>query len=42
MNLIDNIQTSSSPLLVELVIKRGGDVTNVNIKHHLSINGIHP
>ncbi len=42
MNLIDNIQTSLNLFLVELIAKRGGDVTDVNIKHHLPIDGIHP
>jgi hypothetical protein len=42
MSFIDNIQTSPSPLLVLFVARRGGDVIDVNIKHHLPIDGIHP
>jgi hypothetical protein len=42
MSFIDDIQTSPSLFLVELVIKKGGDVINANIKHHLPIDGIHP
>jgi hypothetical protein len=30
MNVIDNIQTSPSPLLLELVVKKGGNVTDAN------------
>jgi hypothetical protein len=30
-SFINNIQTNPIPLLVELVVKRGGDVTNVAI-----------
>jgi len=33
MNFIDDIQTSPSLLLVELIIRKGGDVTNANIKY---------
>jgi hypothetical protein len=42
MSFIEDIQISPSPLLVELVVKKGGDVTNANIRHHLPIDGIHP
>jgi hypothetical protein len=42
MNFIDNIQINPSLLLVEFVIRKGGDVMDVNIKHHLPMDGIHP
>ncbi len=42
MSFIDNIQTSLSPLLVDLVVIRGGDVMDANIRHHFPIDGIHP
>jgi hypothetical protein len=41
MSFIDNIQTNSSPLLMELVIKRGGDVTNANAMEFNHLN-VHP
>jgi len=41
MNLINNIQTSPSLLLVELVVKRGGDVTNANAMEFIHMN-VHP
>jgi hypothetical protein len=37
-----DIQTSPNPFLVEFIIKKGDDVTNVSIKHHLPLDGIHP
>jgi hypothetical protein len=42
MSFNDNIQTSPSPFLVNLVVRRGGDVIDANIRHHLPIDGIHP
>jgi hypothetical protein len=42
MNFIDDIQTSPIPLFVELIIKKGGDLIDANIRHHLPIDGIHP
>jgi hypothetical protein len=41
MSFIDDIQASPSPLLVELVIKRGDDVTNVNAMEFIHMN-VHP
>jgi hypothetical protein len=37
-----DIQTNPNPFLVELIIRKGDDVTNVSIRHHLPIDGIHP
>jgi hypothetical protein len=42
MSFIDNIQINPSPLLVEFIIRREGDLMDVNIKHHLPMDGIHP
>ncbi len=42
MGFIDDIQTSTNPLLVKFIIKRGGDVRDADIKHHLLTNKIHP
>jgi hypothetical protein len=42
MSFINDIQRSASLFLVELIARRGGDVTNVNIRHHLPMDGIHP
>jgi hypothetical protein len=42
MSFIDDIQINPSSFLVELVVRKGGDVTNANIRHHLPMNGIHP
>ncbi len=42
MNFIDDIQTSASMFLMELVVRRGGDVIDVNIKNHLPMDRIHP
>jgi hypothetical protein len=42
MNFIDDIQTSASLYFVELVAKKGCDLTNANIRHHLPMDGIHP
>jgi hypothetical protein len=38
----DNIQTSPSWFFVQFVVKKGGDVIDENIRHHLPIDGIHP
>jgi hypothetical protein len=38
-SFINNIQTNPSLLLVELVVKRGGDVTNATIKFiHMKVH----
>jgi hypothetical protein len=42
MSFIDDVQTSPSLLLMELITKWGGDVVDANIKHHLLMDGIHP
>jgi hypothetical protein len=42
MSFIDNIQTIPSLFLVRFVARKGSDVTDVNIRHHLPIDGIHP
>ncbi len=34
MNFIDDIQKSASLFFVELVIKKGSDLTNASIRHH--------
>jgi hypothetical protein len=41
MNFINDIQVSLSPFLVELVIKRGSDVTNANVMEFIHMN-VHP
>jgi hypothetical protein len=41
MSFIDDIQTNPSLLLVEFIARKGGDVTNVNIKHHFLMDGNH-
>jgi hypothetical protein len=42
MNFIDDMQTSPSLFLMEFVARKGNDVMDVNIRHHLSKDGIHP
>ncbi len=42
MGFIDDIQTNPNSLLMEFVVRRGGDVMDANIKHHLLTNEIHP
>jgi hypothetical protein len=41
MSLIDVIQTSRSPLLMELVTRKGGDVTNTNAMEFIHLK-VHP
>jgi hypothetical protein len=40
-NFINDIQTSPSPLRVELIIKRGGDVMDVDAMGFIHLN-VHP
>jgi hypothetical protein len=41
MNFIDNIQTNPSPLLMELIVKKGGDVVDANVMEFIHLN-VHP
>jgi hypothetical protein len=41
MSFIDNIQTSPSLILVEFIVKRGGDVTDANAMGFIPLN-VHP
>jgi hypothetical protein len=41
MRFIDDIQTSLSLLLMELIAKRGGDVTDANAMEFIHLND-HP
>jgi hypothetical protein len=41
MNFIDNIQISPSSFLVELIDKKGGDVTDANAMGFTLLN-VHP
>jgi hypothetical protein len=39
MSFINNIQTNPSLLLVELIVKKGGDVTNATIEFiHMNVH----
>jgi hypothetical protein len=41
MSFIDNIQINPSSLLMEFIVKRGGDVMDVNVMEFIHLN-VHP
>jgi hypothetical protein len=38
MNFIDDIQTNPSPLLMEFVVRRGGDIMDANAMEFIHLN----